>query len=94
MVGRKQHHQTSIADSAVTDKIPSMSIPLFYDESNQNRRQHEEDSVIPSMLFCEHHRQLNSQHILETSKPRDEKRHRHEEDQQPFFELGHENGFV
>jgi hypothetical protein len=39
-------------------------------------------------------RQLDPEHILESSKSRDKERHRHEKDQKPLFELGHENGFV
>lgn len=51
---------------------------LQYDRY-KDRRKHQEDPVIPSMLFC--YDQLNSHHVLETSQTCCDKRHDDEKDQ-------------
>ena len=56
-------------------------------KSHQNRCEHQEDAIIPPVLF--RHNQLNSQHILESSQTCCEKRHQDQEDEKVLFQWTH-----
>lgn len=70
----------------VQEEVPF--IYLLQNNRNQDRSQHQEDSVIPTMLFCD--KQLNTQHILETPKTCCEKGRDNQRNQQPFFQWRHQ----
>ena len=47
---------------------------------NENRREHQKDSVIPAMFLREGQWKTDPEQILQSTKTGDEKRHRHQKD--------------
>ena len=64
-----------------------VGLDLLERKSHQDRCEHQEDTVIPSVLFG--YNQLNPQHILESSQTCCEKRHHDQKDEKILFQWTH-----
>jgi hypothetical protein len=67
--------------------VVSVASGLPERKSHQDGCQHQENPIIPSMLFGDH--QLNSQHILETSKACCKERHHNQKDKKILLQRTH-----